>query len=394
MGLSNISRANTAAVAFAAFVAFMGIGVVDPLLPLIGRSMGATPFDVEWLFTSYIAVMSISMFISGSLSTRLGGKNTLIAGLAIVVIFSTLSGLSTNIPMFAVFRGGWGLGNALFTSTALVLIVGFSSNVARSVTLYEAALGLGIASGPLLGGFLGSYYWRYPFFGTASLMAIGLVFTLVVVREPPAKEPHRTARQIIEALKNKAVFTNSLSALGYYFGFFTILAYSPLTLQGISTMGLGVVYFLWGLLIAASSVFVFPRVTRKTKITTLLATNLALLVCVFLFLGYFPQYRLFLVVLSGFLCGVANTAFTTLAMTLSPFTRSVSSASYNFLRWAGAAVAPIMAGFIGEEYGLAIPFYIAAAVVLSSLIISTFMLRPLESSLRRTTPTQITVTAR
>ena len=41
-------------------IAFMGIGVVDPLLPLIGREMGATPFQVEWLFTSYIAVMSFS----------------------------------------------------------------------------------------------------------------------------------------------------------------------------------------------------------------------------------------------------------------------------------------------------------------------------------------------
>lgn len=54
-------------------------------------------------------------------------------------------------------RAGWGLGNALFTSTALSIIVGVSTgSLASSITLYEAALGLGIASGPLLGGFLGS----------------------------------------------------------------------------------------------------------------------------------------------------------------------------------------------------------------------------------------------
>jgi Arabinose efflux permease len=152
----------------------MGIGVVDPLLPLIGREMGATPFQVEWLFTSYISVMAITMLISGYLATRLGSKRTLSLGLGLVVVFATASGLAPSIPVFAAIRGGWGLGNALFTSTALSIIVGVSSGgLIQAITLYEAALGLGIASGPLLGGALGAYSWRYPFFGTATLMAVG-----------------------------------------------------------------------------------------------------------------------------------------------------------------------------------------------------------------------------
>ena len=219
------------AIAFSTFIAFMGIGVVDPLLPLIGKQMGASPFQVEWLFTSYIAVMSLSMFISGYFSTRFGSRRTLLTGLMIVVIFSTLSGLSPNIALFAVFRGGWGLGNAFFTSTALSIIVGLSSGrFEKSITIYEAALGLGIASGPLLGGFLGSFSWRFPFFGTAVLMAAGFLVTLAFVREPPNREEKRTPLEIIEALGNKPVRINSLVALGYNFGFFTVLAYTPLTL--------------------------------------------------------------------------------------------------------------------------------------------------------------------
>ena len=60
-----MNHSGTITIAFSTFIAFMGIGVVDPFLPLIGRQMGASPFQVEWLFTSYIAVMSLSMFISG-----------------------------------------------------------------------------------------------------------------------------------------------------------------------------------------------------------------------------------------------------------------------------------------------------------------------------------------
>ena len=60
-------RRATVAIAFSTFIAFMGIGVVDPLLPLIGKQMGASPFQVEWLFTSYIAVMSLSSVLHNSI---------------------------------------------------------------------------------------------------------------------------------------------------------------------------------------------------------------------------------------------------------------------------------------------------------------------------------------
>ena len=116
-------RGAVLATAFATFIAFMGIGVVDPLLPLIGKSMGADYFQIEWLFTTYIATMALTMLLAGAISTRMGNKKTLLAGLLIVVVFSALSGISPNIPFFAAMRGFWGFGNALFTSTALAIIV-------------------------------------------------------------------------------------------------------------------------------------------------------------------------------------------------------------------------------------------------------------------------------
>ena len=357
----------TMAIAFSTFIAFMGIGVVDPLLPLIGRQMGATPFQVEWLFTSYIAVMSLSMFISGYFSTRFGSKRTLITGLLIVVLFSTLSGLSPNITIFAIFRGGWGLGNAFFTSTALSIIVGISAGkLERSITIYEAALGLGIASGPLLGGFLGSFDWRYPFFGTATLMAIGFIVTMAFVKEPQNREKRRTPIEIIEALGNRPVRINSLIALGYNFGFFTILAYTPLTLSGLTTIELGITYFLWGILVAFSSVVLVPRIIRRIDRLNLLEINLLLFAIIFIVMGEFPLYRLEAIVVSGLFCGISNASFTSLAMEVSPYSRSVSSAAYNFLRWAGAAIAPILAGFLGQTYGFSFPFFVVAPVVIVS----------------------------
>lgn len=79
-------------------------------------------------------------------------------------MFAGLGGSSSSIAQLVGYRGGWGLGNALFISTALAVIVGVSvGGSAQAIILYEAALGLGISVGPLAGGELGSISWRAPF---------------------------------------------------------------------------------------------------------------------------------------------------------------------------------------------------------------------------------------
>jgi len=352
------------ATAFATLIAFMGIGVVDPLLSLIGKAMGATPFQVEWLFTSYIAVMAVTMLVSGVLATKLGGRRVMLIGLTLVVVFATLSGLSPNIEFLAIVRAGWGLGNAFFTSTALSIIVGASTGgMASAITLYEAALGLGIASGPLIGGFLGSYTWRLPFFGTATLMLIAAILTYLHVREP-RREPPRSAKDLFVAMRHPAVLANALIGLAYSYAFFTILAYSPLTLKGLSSLDLGYTYFAWGILVGVSSVFVVNWLRPILGPIRLLQFNLVGLILVFAAAGAVRgDGLLWVIVISGFFCGIANALFTTLAMEVSPFSRSISSGAYNFLRWSGAAIAPILSGLIGPRFGMQVPFWIAAALL-------------------------------
>ena len=70
------------AVAFACVVAFMGIGLVDPILPAIAESLQASPFQTELLFTSYLAVTGLAMLVTSWISSRIGAKKTLLIGLA------------------------------------------------------------------------------------------------------------------------------------------------------------------------------------------------------------------------------------------------------------------------------------------------------------------------
>src|ERR1700722_16644581 len=153
------------AVAFACVVSFMGIGLVDPILPALSKQLKASPSSVELLFTSYLVVTAVAMLITGWVSSRIGGKRTLVAGLVLIVAFSALAGSSGTIDGIIGFRAGWGLGNALFIATSLAVIIGAASGgFSGAIILYETALGVGIALGPLVGGELGGISWRGPFF--------------------------------------------------------------------------------------------------------------------------------------------------------------------------------------------------------------------------------------
>jgi MFS family permease len=62
------------AVAFACVISFMGIGLVDPILPSLASKLQASRIQVELLFTSYLVVTAVAMLVTGWVSSRLGAK--------------------------------------------------------------------------------------------------------------------------------------------------------------------------------------------------------------------------------------------------------------------------------------------------------------------------------
>lgn len=362
------------ATAFAAVVAFMGIGLVDPILPSIAKGLKASPSEVSLLFTSYFLVTAVAMLITGYISSRIGGKKTLLIGLVIVVVFASLSGTSDSVAELVGFRAGWGLGNAIFVATALAVIVGAASGGAESaILLYEAALGLGISTGPLLGAVLGDWNWRYPFFGTALLMAIGfvLISTLLKKSDKPASKTRIT--DPLRALLHGGLSTTASAALLYNFAFFTVLAFTPFIL-GMSAYGIGSVFFGWGVLVAVTSVFVAPFLQRHIGSVHTMYVALGVLAACQAGIAAFAAVDskpgiVACVVVTGAAIGVNNTVFTESAMEVSDSPRAVASAGYNFVRWLGAAFAPFIASKLGEELNVSLPYVLGTLCCLGAIAI-------------------------
>nr|WP_306511950.1 MFS transporter [Janibacter hoylei] len=355
------------AVAFACVIAFMGIGLVDPILKPIADELGATPSETSLLFTSYMAIMGVAMLVAGFISSRIGAKRTLIAGLTLIIVFSALAGMSDSIGAIVGFRAGWGLGNALFVATALsTIVVASAGSVGQAVIFFEAALGLGIAVGPIVGGQLGSISWRAPFFGVAVLMVVAVVVTSFLL-PPTPPSGHRTSLAApLRALRHPGLLTVALTALFYNMGFFTLLAFTPFPLD-MTASQVGWVFFGWGVLLAITSVKTAPWLQRRfgtipssIGALTLFGLDLAMMALLVdskaaLVVG---------VVLAGAFLGVNNTLITEAVMGSAPVERPVASSAYSFVRFAGGAVAPWAAGRLGEEVGMSAPYWMATVAVL------------------------------
>jgi len=360
------------AVAFACVVAFMGLGLVDPILPAIARQLEATQSQVELVFSSYFLVTGVAMLITGFVSSRVGHKRTLLAGLAMIILFSALAGSAGGIGGIVGFRAGWGLGNALFIATALAVIVEVSSaGTEKAVILYEAALGLGISVGPLLGGLLGGISWRGPFFGVAVLMSIGFVAIFVLLPSIPSAEHKSSILDPIRALGHRGLLTLGLTALCYNFGFFTMLAYTPFPLL-LDAHGLGLVFFGWGVMLALTSVFLAPRIQARFGTLPTMYAMLLLVGLDLALMGAGVSSRIVLiiaVIVGGAFLGVNNTLITTAVMQSSPVERPVASAAYSFIRFVGGAAAPFLAGKLAGSFTPGIPFYVGAVAVFASIAV-------------------------
>lgn len=362
------------AVAFAAVVSFMGIGLVDPILPSIAEKLNATQTQSELLFTTYLALTGVAMFFTSWVSSRIGTKATLLIGLAVVVVFAAACALAPSVAPIIGFRAGWGVGNALFISTALAAMVSAASGgSASAIILYETALGIGFAFGPLMGGLLGTLTWRAPFAGTATLMAVGIVGVSIMVKNGHNvhKEPVHISAPF-KALKDPGMGTMGVAAFFYNMAFFTTLAFPPFALARLGVhdpITIGLVFFGWGGLLAISAVLVAPRLTMFMRRTSILLMAEVLLALVLVGCGLLVNSAtgiMVCVILAGIPLGLLNTVLTECSMEASDLPRPVASSTYSGCRFLGGAIAPPLCTFLAGVTTMWVPFVYGAAMILIS----------------------------
>ncbi|HVV14030.1 MFS transporter [Amycolatopsis sp.] len=351
--------------AFAAVIAFMGIGLVDPILLSIADGLHASASQVTLLFSSYLGVQVLAMLITGAASARFGPKRTVLTGLVLIVLATAFCAAAATITQLVALRAVWGLGNAFFIATALSVIVGAATGGQKgAILLYEAALGVGLAVGPLLGALLGSISWRGPFVGTAVLMAAALVLCAIFLqKDSHEKRPKIRISDPLRALRHAGLLRTSIGSALYTAAFFTVLAWTPFVL-GWSAVAVGLIFCGWGLCVAVAGVALAPKLAGKLgerHATAVAVFGYAVLMLVLAV----PSKPVVVVgvIVSGLISGLLNTLFTGTAMSISDAPRPVASAGYNFCRWLGGAAAATLVGHVAAWFGSQQAPFVVAAVL-------------------------------
>jgi len=212
-------------------------------------------------------------------------------------------------------------------------------------------------------------------------MTIGFVAIRIFLpaTDPPPAHERVGVTEPLRALRHRSTRGSGLTAIFYNFGFFTLLAYTPFPLD-LGVHQLGYTFTGWGLMLAIFAVFVAPRAGRRFGDVRALGAALGGLALILLVMGVLHASQTALivcVVISGTFLGVTNTLMTQVVMQSARVPRPIASSSYSFVRFCGGAIAPFVAGKLGEHVSTQAPFYLGAAMTAISVALLAFYRRSL-----------------
>ena len=180
----------------AAFVINLDITIVNVALPTLVRELHATNSQLQWIVDAYNLLFAALLLAAGSLSDRLGRKGFLVAGLVVFGAASVAGALTDTAGQLIVARAFMGIGAAMIFPTTLSLI----SNVyteraerAKAIGHWGGTIGIAIALGPIVGGWLLEHFsWPSIFFAMAPVAAVGAALAAWSV--PTSRDPdaHKT----------------------------------------------------------------------------------------------------------------------------------------------------------------------------------------------------------
>jgi MFS family permease len=407
-----------AVLASIAFFVALGFGIVIPSIPIYAESFGVSAFAASAVISAFALMRFVSSPFAGAWTNRFGERNVLATGLAIVAISSFFAGLAQTYVHLLILRGIGGIGSAMFTVSAMALLLRVveADQRGRASAAWQGGFLVGGIAGPAIGGILLAVSIRAPFFFYAGTLAVATVIALVFLsparlaaREavveasdtsPEGVEPAGVAApraggwaELREALGNGAYraalavnLATGLTAFGLRSALIPLFVIEGLK-QGPSLSG-------WAFLVAAGvqAVFLLPagrltdlRGRRPAMIIGTVATVLGMLMLVIDDLATGSLSVALVVFFASMLVTSIGTAF--LGSAPSAVVGDIMGgrqggsvvATFQMVSDFGAVVGPLLGGLLLDLSGFEWAFAVGAAVAAVALVFTLLMPETLRS---------------
>jgi DHA1 family multidrug resistance protein-like MFS transporter len=203
-------------VAVAFFVA-LGFGIVAPALPAFARDFGVGRASAAAVISVFAFLRIAFALPAGKLVDRYGERIVLATGIAVVAVSSALAGLANTYVELLTLRGIGGVGSAMFSISAMSLLVRMVPNNQRGRALgfWQGGFLLGGITGPVVGGVVTGISIRLPFFLYAGTLVIAGSVAIVALRQTPLADrtdPSLTSRTTLRDALHNGAYRAALAA--------------------------------------------------------------------------------------------------------------------------------------------------------------------------------------
>ena len=164
--------------ALSLFVVTVGNTILNVGLPTIRDDLGASSSQLQWIVDGYLLVFAGLLLTAGSLGDRFGRRRALVTGLVVFGVGSTLAALSDSANALIASRALMGLGAAGIMPTTLSILTNIfpAHERPKAIAAWAAVSGLGIAVGPVTGGWLLEHFsWNSMFLVNLPVVALCLL---------------------------------------------------------------------------------------------------------------------------------------------------------------------------------------------------------------------------
>jgi EmrB/QacA subfamily drug resistance transporter len=182
-------------VCLATYAVLVDTSIINVALPTFVRELGATTTELKWIVDAYNLAFASLVLVGGSLGDRFGRKTTLITGLVVFAIGNMLATQMSSAEGLIAMRAVMGVGAALvFPATLSIITNTFSDRGerAKAIGLWGAMTGLGVASAPIIGGWVleqGSWEWVFAVVVPIAVIALAVAAWKVPQSSDPDTPP-------------------------------------------------------------------------------------------------------------------------------------------------------------------------------------------------------------
>jgi EmrB/QacA subfamily drug resistance transporter len=165
--------------------------VLNVALPTLVEDLGASASQQQWIVDTYVLVFASLLLTAGMLADRFGRRGALQVGLGIFGLGSATAAFANSAGMLIGARAVMGIGGAAIMPPTLSILTNVFTDArerAQAIGVWAAVAGLGIAIGPVTGGWLlEHFWWGSVFLVNLPVVAIALLAGRVLV--PTSRDP-------------------------------------------------------------------------------------------------------------------------------------------------------------------------------------------------------------